>query len=602
MQKIGKKASKIEPHYDVVVIGSGYGGGVAASRLARAGRQVCVLERGREFVAGEFPDRFTEARREFHITGSKIDMGPETGLFDLRLGSDIHVLLGCGLGGTSLINAGVSLRPEPRVFEDVIWPDEIRDDGGLETGFERAERMLNPAKHSGEPSLAKVEALEAAASALGRNAETLPVNVTFEKGVNGANVVQEACTHCGDCFSGCNVGAKSTVHLTYLTDAANHGAHIFTETLARTIAKEDDGRWRVRFRRLDLDEGHADRDGLSVTADIVIVAAGTLGTAEILFRSRDEGLPLSSRLGHGFTSNGDAISFGYNNDQVVNGVGVGHPAKAEVPPVGPAVAGLIDLRGAEKLEDGLVLVDASVPSPMAPLLPAMLVPGGAIFGEDQDWNLSDELDEAGRALQSLIGGAYQGAVHNTQTFLAVGHDNAGGRMRLGDNDRIAIEWPGALEQPVYQHIDEMLTKAVAATGGTYMRNPVTHALMGGNLFTVHPLGGCAVGRDRKTGVVNHKCQLFDGDLEQGDQDVHDGLYVCDGSVIPRSVGVHPLLTITALAERAMIHIAQDHGWQLSDAPGAGVPERHAAPHELPPNNAGEQRGWFARIFGRWGAG
>src|SRR5262249_58356651 len=97
----------VGPAYDVVVVGSGYGGGVAASRLSRAGVKVCVIERGREFLTGEFPNRLPELRRELQIVGGKVRSGRRTGLFDFRLGSDIHVLVGCGLGGGSLINAAV---------------------------------------------------------------------------------------------------------------------------------------------------------------------------------------------------------------------------------------------------------------------------------------------------------------------------------------------------------------------------------------------------------------------------------------------------------------------------------------------------------------
>ena len=110
----------LRPHYDVVVVGSGYGGGVAASRLARAGRSVAVLERGREIPTGEFPSRFPDLRGDMQVRGSRLRIGPSTGLFDVRFGADMHVLVGCGVGGGSLINAGVALTPDPRVFADPV--------------------------------------------------------------------------------------------------------------------------------------------------------------------------------------------------------------------------------------------------------------------------------------------------------------------------------------------------------------------------------------------------------------------------------------------------------------------------------------------------
>ena len=118
MARLATSLDLLRPHYDAIVVGSGYGGGVAASRLARAGWRVAVLERGREFLTGEFPARLTELRGEMQITGRRLRMGPPTGLYDVRFGEDMHVLVGCGLGGGSLINAGVALRPDARVFRD----------------------------------------------------------------------------------------------------------------------------------------------------------------------------------------------------------------------------------------------------------------------------------------------------------------------------------------------------------------------------------------------------------------------------------------------------------------------------------------------------
>ena len=159
-QPLASPLSAIKPAYDVVVIGSGYGGGVAASRLARAGQRVCVIEKGKEFPTGSFPSRLPELRRELQLNGGKLRSGSRTGLFDFRLGADIHVLVGCGLGGGSLINAGVALKPDARVFADPVWPEELSADGLLELGFKRAAAMLRPSRYANAPELTKFRALE----------------------------------------------------------------------------------------------------------------------------------------------------------------------------------------------------------------------------------------------------------------------------------------------------------------------------------------------------------------------------------------------------------------------------------------------------------
>ncbi len=142
--RLSMPATKVKAHYDVIVVGSGYGAGVAASRLARCGRKVAVLERGREFLPGDFPDNVVQASAETQVTGPHGRFGSATALFDVRVNKDVNVLMACGLGGTSLINANVCLSPDARVFEDTAWPGEVRRDRLLAEGFVRARHMLRP--------------------------------------------------------------------------------------------------------------------------------------------------------------------------------------------------------------------------------------------------------------------------------------------------------------------------------------------------------------------------------------------------------------------------------------------------------------------------
>ena len=542
---LARPLDEIKDHYDVVVIGSGYGGGVAASRLARMGQRVCLLERGREFSPGEFPARFPDMKNELYIHGKKHAVGSETALFDFCHGKHMHVLTGTGLGGGSLINAAVALRPDPRVFQKSQWPDEILGEDGLEEGFARANHMLRPAIDEKASSYIKYGALKKGAEATNGEMVDTPVVISFKDQTNPAGIDQAACTLCGDCCSGCNVGAKNTVDLTYLPDAHNFGAQIFTKTKVTHIEK-DGAHWRVHYHSFD-DRGKPQKEHGSVSATTIILAAGTLGSTAILLRSREKGLALSNRLGENFTANGDIIAFNYDADIPVNAIGVGHPAKVEIEPVGASVSGHIDYRDDEVLENQLMVEEGVMPSALGPLMPVMFIPGGRLAG----------------ALKALIRGVYNGPLARTQTYFAVSHDSATGKIRL-EKEKIVIDWPGVNDEPVYKKVDEMLTRISGAIGGKYVKNPLAESMMGNTHATAHPLGGCSMGEDTKSGVVNHKSQVFCGSTDHPDA-VHEGLYVCDGSIIPSSLGANPLLTITALSERAMILMARDRGWTLDVA-------------------------------------
>src|SRR5690606_37668072 len=161
---------------------------------------------------------------------------------------------------------------------------------------------------------------------------------------------QQACTRCGDCCAGCNVGSKNTVALTYLPDAVRHGADVFTGLKVDTVRKGADGMWQVAARAVGIDRSVPE---VAIEAPVVVLAAGTLGSTEILLRSREAGLALSDRLGDRFSANGDIIAFGYGAKTVVNGIGVGHPAKVEGLEIGAAVSGQIEFRDAETLANEL---------------------------------------------------------------------------------------------------------------------------------------------------------------------------------------------------------------------------------------------------------
>ncbi len=589
MARLSSPIDQLKPHYTVVVVGSGYGAGIAASRLARAKAKdkseitVCVLERGKEFQPGdldptdklikpgEYPDTEFEALRQVQVDLPQFHSGSRTGLYDVRMNKEINVFLGCGLGGTSLVNANVCAEAEDAVFQQDEWPEEIRKKEGLaqlKEGYELAREMLKPTVYDAKSQpdkyapLLKLDALEKSAAHLNEQFYPLPINVNFDKlpdDTNHVGVEQHPCVGCGDCMTGCNYRAKNTVLMNYLPDAKNHNAEIFTEVSVRYLERQGN-RWLVHYQLLNTGREKFDAPTMFVSADMVVLGAGTLGSTEILLRSkqRPNGLSLSDQLGEHFTGNGDVLGLAYNCEQEINGIGFGHRPPEGRKKVGPTITGIIDMRKKPVLEDSFVIEDGSMAGAFSGLLPAIFATAAKLLGQDMDAGFKDASKEQLRELESLTLGAYRGALRNTQTLLVMAHDNAQGRLYL-DDDRLRISWPGLSSQPIFSTVEEKLKDATVPLGGTYVKNPVSNQFMGQDLITVHPLGGSVMADHAGKGVVNHKGQVFSG---QTGTDVYENLYVNDGSVIPRSIGVNPLLTISAIAERCCKLLAAERDWDI----------------------------------------
>ena len=558
MNRLTSPIESIQDYYPVVVVGSGYGGAIAASRLARAGQKVCLLERGREILPGEYPETAAEVACETQVDAPQGFIGSRTGLYDFHLDTDLSVLRGCGLGGTSLINASVSLRPEARVFKNTGWPAEIRQGApnSLEPYFRRAEEMLKPVPYPEHlPIPAKLEALKKAAAGAGGVFFRAPINVTFSSGVNHVGVEQSCCTLCGDCVTGCNHSAKNTLLMNYLPDAKNHGAEIFTE-VSVTYLERSGGRWIIHCELLNSGRELFDAPALAITADVVILGAGSLGSTGILLRSKARGLPLSERLGCNLTANADVQAFAYNTEDVVNGIGAGTQPVQEVGPVGPCITGVIDGRYADSLGDSVVIEEGAVPGAISMPLPEVLAAAAA--GNGTKGGLLQTLKAKEREIESLVLGPYRGATRNTLTYLVMGHDDGQGRLVL-ENGRLCIRWPGLAQQPVFQKISRQLEQATQPLGGQCLTNSLTGRLFNSELITVHPLGGCGMAQDASKGVVNHKGQVF---CSGATESVYENLYAMDGAVIPCALGVNPLLAISALAERSAEILASERGWVI----------------------------------------
>lgn len=520
------------PAYDAVVIGSGYGGGVAASRLARMGLRVAILEQGRLWRPGDFPITAKARRKTTRLTGRAPRLGDPTGLYYLSVGKGLTVFGASGLGGGSLINAGVVLRPDLNRLRKAGWPEAVIGDGLLREGLSRAETMLGVAPVPHPQRFAKYAGMRRAAEAVGCKVQLPPMTISHRPGPNAAGVMQYACKYCGDCWSGCNVGAKNTVGITYIADAVDHGATVLCESRVQMISKAANG-WAVVVQDLSGENACAPR---RIEAPIVVLAAGTLGTTELLLRAQEHGLKLSAKLGENFSANGDDLVIASGLDEPVNAIATGFPSQAPrgAATVGPHSMALIDLGdddGPLWIHDGTMLTVMAGLAPVKNLLQLNIT----------------------RARKLLKDGIYGNEMSRTQLLYVVAHDDASGRLKL-QNNRVIVDWPGYSSAPERQRAEQKVKALIEGVGGVFSPNPFTMRAFGGNRIIAHPLGGCGMGDTVENGVVAHDGRVFDP--AKGPTGVHDGLYVCDGAAAPSAIGVSPLLTITALAERAMILVAE----------------------------------------------
>jgi len=532
-EMLGRTPSTHGPYqFDILIIGSGYGGAVCAARLAkglRPGHRLCVLERGKEWIPGTFPDARANAAPETRfdlLSRQKNKINNPLGLFNSARFEEVNVLSGNGLGGGSLINANVAYRPDAEVFSNGDWPAELAEPGRLDPYYDRAELELGvrtePWCHS-----AKMRLLHLAAGRMadcGAAHAAARITVTRGEGclpiVNRQGLYQRPCLDCGDCNTGCNVGAKNTLAMNYLPLACRYGASIFTQCEAQHVEKCQ-GFYRVHFKRYHAREcdPYSHQHGC-VTARVVILSGGSLGSTELLLRSQSPGFAFSPCLGARWSANGDAIAFIRELPESSN-IG-GHGAyETNLPPVGPTIQTNTTFPG-RPLPQRILLQDGSIARAYANVL-------GLILGDVQ--------------------------LNHTMLLFAMGHDGGQGRVTLDELGFATVRWPG-LEQSAYrQAIQNEFGRFAQALGGTYK----VVRMFGDNLVTVHPLGGCCMADDASRGVVNHAGQVFDplGSGFQNERAVHEGLYVADGAIVPSSLGVNPFMTIAALAERIAEQIRSD---------------------------------------------
>ncbi|XP_068719443.1 cholesterol oxidase-like [Montipora capricornis] len=561
--RLASSVEALKPRYDVVVVGSGYGASIAASRCARAGQSVCVLERGKEWHPGQFPETFRDAAKETQTTfgGKKEKKGKANKLFDFFFTDDLTVIQGSGLGGTSLINANVALDADPAVFQDSVWPKELQNDIGQMMNVDRKHffHMIKPRPYPDNyPQLHKIDRMKEALG--GFDIEDLdkilyktPLFVTFEdKRPNHVGVPQPRCTACGNCVAGCNVGAKNTLNTNFLPDAKAHGAEIFTEVEVTAVLKAQNSTgWIVGFQRVDDD--NSDEVEHYVQATRVILGAGSLGSTKILLRSKERGLPVSDELGKRFSTNGDVLATSFNGDHFANTVGV---ETKDLPhtkhPPGPTITAVADFSKVVKgsFENHFVLEDFNPPSMFAGPYSVALPFAADLIGIEK--YPSNEMFE--RIFQRILGES----IDNSLTFLGISHDAARGVISLEDGV-FDITWEGVGSERNFNEVNKAIEKMTAGLEGTFVKNPLWLESLGRSVATGHPLGGCPMGDSGKTGVVNHAGQVFYGSTDR----VMEGLMVVDGAIVPRALAVNPALTISILAERCIRLLAKREGWRIN---------------------------------------
>jgi choline dehydrogenase-like flavoprotein len=297
--------------------------------------------------------------------------------------------------------------------------------------------------------------------------------------------------------------------------------------------------------------------------EFVFLGAGSLGTTEILLRSREYGLPLSHQVGLNMSGNGDILAFGYNGEKTANAIGTDDKAYLAKHPVGPTINGIIDMRDEEVAphpRDGFVIEEGAVPKALAHVLHAMYT---VTSGKRMPTGLAirERLDElAGTLTGDLFGPwGHHSSLNRTMIYLIMSHDDNQGSMCL-DKNQPSLQFSGVEHSIRVQQIDKLLQDAMGKIGAEYIPNPFTSKKFGRSEISVHPLGGANMSPDGTgmMGATNHLGQVFKG----SGKEVYEGLVVVDAACIPAALGVNPFATITALAERSVETLARQKGWEI----------------------------------------
>jgi cholesterol oxidase len=514
-------------HYDVLVIGSGFGGSVSALRLTEKGYRVGVLEAGRRYADADFPKTSWDLRNYL--------WAPRLGLYGIQrihVLKDVVVLAGAGVGGGSLNYANTLYEPPAPFFADPQWGHITDWRRELAPFYRQARAMLGvvPNPHMTPAD----EHMKAVAEEMGRGHtfHMAPVGVLFPRDgerpgqdvddpfFGGVGPRRTTCTECGSCMTGCRVGAKNTLLKNYLYLAERAGAVVHAERTVRRVRPLAGGGYAVEPTRTG---ARRVRGSLRTwTADQVIFAAGTLGTQRLLHRMVDEGtLPdVSPRLGVLTRTNSEAlIGAAADTTGVVDatqGVAITsswHPDDdTHIEPVrygkGSNAMGLLQT----------LLTDGDRPRLRQFAAQLLRDPRKARMMSVRNWS---ERTIIALVMQSLDNSL---TVYRKRGLF--------GRAKITTRQGHGEPNPNWI--PVgHEAMEKLAARLGGMAGGTW-----------GDLFnvpmTAHILGGCVIGDSPETGVVDPYQRVYG----------HPGLHVMDGAAVSANLGVNPSLTITAQAERA----------------------------------------------------
>jgi cholesterol oxidase len=522
--------------YDVVVIGSGFGGSVMTYRLSRAGLNVCLLERGHAYPPGSFLRGPSRAKANFWYPPAGL-----YGLFNVWSFRRMAAIVSSGLGGGSLIYANVLLRKPAEWFACTMpggepWPFTYDD---LEPHYSAVEQMLGGTEY---PSVLRRDTPKTLAFVDGAKGAGLEpffpkLAITFadpghegrqfdDGSANRFNVERYGCRLVGECDVGCNFGAKNTLDLTYLSQLGPN-ADVRVCCDAKTLRRRGD-LYEVGY--VDHAAGGVEE---SVSARRVVIAAGSLGSTYLLLKNCEALGGLSAALGSRFSGNGDLLTFAI-------GARANGRARAIDPGFGPVITAAALAPDTEGKGRDLYLEDGGGPNAVwwmgevveAPRIVLRVLPTAARLL----WKALSRhpARDVGADLSTLLGNS---RLVDTLPLLGMGRDLPLGQLELRKDGLLDLRWAKGDMRAYYRRASEV-AKGVATSLGA-KHSDLSFKI---NYYaTVHPLGGCPAASTRDRGVVDGFGRVFGHE---------GGLYVADGSVMPGPVGANPSLTIAAFADRA----------------------------------------------------